>query len=93
MNDVIKSTTYCDLLKQGKVENGNSVYAIEEIFVKELKRKEIRFTYYKKDIDGKENFVARPLDLEEEHLFELIKEGINARILDKEKLINVLNDL
>jgi len=91
--NIIKSTDYCDLIKQGKVIDGSSVYAIEEIFVKEKKTTEIRFAYYKKNDNGDEKFVPRPLDLEEEHLLALLKEGIKADILSKESLINMFKEI
>ncbi|RRN67552.1 hypothetical protein EI200_22480 [Peribacillus simplex] len=81
MSDIIKSTDYCNLLKQGKITVGNSVYAIEKIYVKEKETEEIRFAYYKKDSTGKEFFVPRPLDLEEEHLIALLKAGIDEGVL------------
>lgn len=86
LNSVIKSTKYCDLIKQAKYTNGNSVYTIEEIYVKEKGTTEIRFAYYKKDSDGNEKFVARPLDLEAEYLFPLLKEAIKEGILSKDSL-------
>jgi hypothetical protein len=86
MSEVIKSTKYCDLLCQGKVEVGDSVYAIEKIFVKEKGTEEIRFAYYKKDSSGNENVVPRPLDLEEEHLISLLKAGVKNGVLTKELL-------
>lgn len=89
MGNVIKSTKYCDLLKQAKVTNGNSVYTIEEIYVKKKGTIEIRFAYYKKDSEGNEKFVARPLDLEAEYLFPLLKEAIMAGILSKDSLTNL----
>ncbi|MGE7999706.1 hypothetical protein ACQKOF_13690 [Lysinibacillus sp. NPDC093190] len=88
-NQILKSTDYCDLLKQGKVEVESSVYAIEEIYVKEKKTKEIRFAYYKKNSDGKEHFVPRPLDLEEKHLILLLKEGIKEGIISRDSLNNL----
>lgn len=89
MENIIKSTDYCDLLKQAKVTVGTSVYAIEEIIVKEKGTREIRFAYYKKDENGKENFVPRPLDLEESYLMELLSEGIKAGILAKDLIKNL----
>lgn len=89
MINIIKSTDYCDLLKQGKVTEGSSVYAIEEIYVKKKGTKEIRLAYYKKDENGKEHFVPRPLDLEESHFISLLNEGIKAGIISKEMLNNL----
>jgi len=90
MMTVINSTSYCDLLKQGKVQVEDSVYAIEKIYVKEKDTEEVRFTYYKKGANGKENFVPRPLDLEEEHLIQLLSEGINTGVISKDVLIKAL---
>ena len=87
---VINSTKYCDLLKQGKVQVKDSVYAIEKIYVKEKGTEEVRFSYYKKDLEGKENFVPRPLDLEEEYLIQLLSEGIKEGVISKDILIKAL---
>lgn len=93
MKEIINSTKYCDLLKQAKVSNGDSVYAIEKIFVKENKREEVRFVYYKIDAEGKENFVPRPLDLEEEYLVDLLKSGIKSGVIEKGLLERVIKEL
>ncbi|WP_146553520.1 hypothetical protein [Rummeliibacillus sp. SL167] len=90
MTEVIRSTDYCDLLKQAKVEEGNSVYSLEKIIVKDKETEEIRFSYYKKDANGKENFVPRPLDLGEEYLISLLSEGIKANVISKDLLIKAL---
>lgn len=87
---VINSTKYCDLLKQGKVQVDDSVYAIEKIYVKEKDTEEVRFSYYKKGSDGKENFVPRPLDLEEDHLIQLLSQGIKEGVISKDVLIKAL---
>ncbi|MCM3316708.1 hypothetical protein M3603_08455 [Rummeliibacillus stabekisii] len=92
VEEVLKSTDYCDLLKQAKIEDGNSIYAIEKILVKEKGTKEIRFSYYKKDADGKEFFVPRPLDLEEEKLISLLSEGIKEEVISKDLLIKALSE-
>jgi hypothetical protein len=60
----IKSTNYCDIWKRVILEmDSGGVAAIELITVKELKREEVRFAYYKKNPDGSLRFIPRPLDL------------------------------
>ncbi|GLY12198.1 hypothetical protein [Pseudobacillus badius] len=92
MVNAIKTTDYCVLFNQGKVTTGDSVYAIEKILVRKKGTTEIRFAYYKKDSNGKENFVPRPLDLEEEHLVSLLKEGIKSEVISKEMLQKVIDE-
>lgn len=85
MVNIIKSTEYCDILKQVKVQEGENVYAIEEIYVKELKRIEVRFAWYKINENGKERYIMNALDLEKESLFNLLKNAIDAGIFSKEQ--------
>lgn len=81
---VIKSTKYCILEKQARVQNGDDVAAVEDIFVRHLNRNEIRFAFYKTDgITGKDRFVPRPLDLTEEELLSLFKESVQKDIFTK----------
>lgn len=78
---MIKKTKYCILEKQARVQNGDDVAAIEDIYVRHLNRKEIRFAFYKADGEtGKDRFVPRPLDLTEEELLNLFKESIKEKI-------------
>jgi hypothetical protein len=64
MTNILRSTNYCDILKEAKIESEDSVSTIELIKVKELNREEIRFAYYKWDKNGRFNIVPRPLDLQ-----------------------------
>lgn len=82
---IIKSTEYCDILKQVKLQDGKNVYAIEEIYVKALKRIEVRFVWYKINEDGEEKYMLNALDLEKENLFKLLKKSIDAGIFAKEQ--------
>jgi hypothetical protein len=88
MGQIIKRTKYCDLLAQGKEIDGESVSAVERIWVNEYKREEIRFAWYKIK-DGKEVFQARPLDLQEEDLLALMKSGIENEVFSKDFLENL----
>jgi CRISPR/Cas system-associated protein Cas5 (RAMP superfamily) len=72
----LKTTKYCDLLAQGTTQEGEDISAVEKIFIKSLKRKEIRFAWYKEK-SGIRYFQPRPLDLTETELFELLKDGFN----------------
>lgn len=45
--EVLKSTDYCDLLKQGKLKLGEFICTIGRINVKASGEDEIRFAYYK----------------------------------------------
>ena len=40
---IIKETKYCKIINQGKVGEGEYTYSIEKIYIKELKRDEVRF--------------------------------------------------
>ncbi|MFP3813458.1 hypothetical protein, partial [Bacillus sp. SIMBA_005] len=77
MVNIVKSTEYCDILKQVKVQDGENVYAIEEIYVKALKRIEVRFAWYKINENGVLRYIKNALDLEKESLFELLKMSID----------------
>ena len=76
--EIIKSTRYCNLLKQASLKDEDYTYCIEKIFVKSMKRNEIRFSVYK-DYDI---YVPRNLDVTELELIELIKK------LTKEKVFS-----
>lgn len=83
--NIVKSTEYCDILKQVKIQDGENVYAIEEIYVKALKRIEVRFAWYKINENGVLRFIKSALDLEKESLFELLKMSIEEGIFAKEQ--------
>lgn len=77
---VLKSTDYCDLLSQARLEEGETVYAIERVYVKKNKQEEIRFCYYKPYQGSPERLVARPLDIREDQLLQLLETAINDDI-------------
>lgn len=45
--EIIKSTRYCNFLKQAILKDEDYTYCIEKIFVKSMKRNEIRFSVIK----------------------------------------------
>lgn len=92
MSKVINETKYCMVLKQAKIRDGNIAYGIEKIFVKELNTEEIRFVYFKDTLRKEEQLIARPLDLPEDDLINLIKESIKKNVFSKE-FIEKLKDL
>jgi hypothetical protein len=82
MSKVLRSTKYCDLLAQGMTQEGADISAVEKIFVKSLKREEIRFAWYKEK-DGVKHFQPRPLDLTEGELLELLKDGMRQGVFSE----------
>ncbi|EDU37905.1 hypothetical protein [Clostridium sporogenes] len=86
---IIKETKYCQILCQGKVADEEYTYSIEKIFIKSMKRDEIRFSLYKDTIRSAERYIPRSLDVTEEQLLQLIKESINAEVFSKEFIKNL----
>ena len=56
---VIKETKYCKIISQGKVGEGEYTYSIEKIYIKELKRDEVRFCVYKATRRSEERRVGK----------------------------------
>ena len=80
---VIKETKYCKMISQGKVGEGEYTYSIEKIYIKELKRDEVRFCVYKVTRRGDETYIPRSLDVTELELIELIKESISRKVFSE----------
>ena len=80
---VIKETKYCKIISQGKVGEGEYTYSIEKIYIKELKRDEVRFCVYKVTRRGDEAYIPRSLDVTELELIELIKESISRKVFSE----------
>lgn len=78
--EIIKSTRYCNLLKQASLKDEDYTYCIEKIFVKSMKRTEIRFCLYKFTNRGDDIYVPRSLDVTELELIELIKKSIKEKV-------------
>lgn len=89
MSKVRNETKYCIVLKQAKIRYGNVGYGIEKIFVKALNQEEIRFVYFKDTFRKEQQLIARPLDLPEDDLIELIKESVNKNVFSKEFILNL----
>ena len=81
---IIKETKYCKIINQGKVGDDEYTYTIEKIYVKKLKRNEIRFCVYKATRRGNETYIPRSLDVTELELIELIKESIKNKVFSEE---------
>ncbi|GAA0860262.1 hypothetical protein GCM10008916_25810 [Clostridium nitritogenes] len=77
---IIKSTRYCNLLKQASLKDEEYTYSIERIFVKSKRREEIRFAVYKDIVRGDDIYVPRSLDVTELELMELIKKSIKEKV-------------
>lgn len=81
---IIKETKYCKIIKQGKIGDNGYTYTIEKIYIKELKRNEVRFCVYKASRRGDETYIPRSLDVTELELIELIKESIREKVFSDE---------
>ena len=81
--NIIKETKYCKIISQGKVGEGEYTYSIEKIYIKELKRDEVRFCVYKVTRRGDETYIPRSLDVTELELIELIKESISRKVFSE----------
>ena len=44
---IIKQTKYCNILEQVKIADNEYTYTVEKIYIKALRRKELRFCVYK----------------------------------------------
>jgi hypothetical protein len=85
----IKDTKYCQILNQGKLADEEYTYCIEKIFIKGIKRDEIRFSLYKDTRRSAERYIPRSLDVTEQQLLELIKESIAGGVFSKEFVISL----
>ena len=81
---IIKETKYCKIRNQVKVGAGEYTYSIETIYIKELKRDEVRFCVYKATRRGDETYIPRSLDVTELELIELIKKSIREKVFSEE---------
>ena len=81
---IIKQTKYCNILEQVKVADNEYTYTVEKIYIKELKRNEIRFCVYKSTRRGDETYIPRSLDVTELELMELIKKSIKEKVFSDE---------
>lgn len=78
--DVIKSTKYCDLLRQASLVDEDYTYCIERIYVKAKKMEEIRFTLYKETLKSGNRYIPRSLDVTEIELIKLIRNSIEGNV-------------
>ena len=89
---VVKTTNYCTILQQSIIDKGSYGYGIERIIVNDGDgQEEIRLMYEKTTVRGR-HLVARPLDLPEEDLLELISKAIQEKIFTKD-FVNKLKDI
>lgn len=89
-NKIVKTTKYCTILQQSIVDKGSYGYGIEKIIVNEGNgEEEIRWVYFKDTMKAKLQLIARPLDLNEEDLLELITKAIDEKIFS-DKFLNGL---
>ncbi|HBG0818216.1 hypothetical protein NFZ15_014830 [Clostridioides difficile] len=78
-----KETKYCKIIKSVDLVDDEEIFSLEKIYIKSLKREEIRIALYKNCRDRERKFIARAVDIEEEKLITLISLGIKAGIIRK----------
>lgn len=95
-NKVIKTTDYCTVLQQSIIDKGTYAYGIERIIVNDGDgQEEIRWVFFKDTMKSKHQLIARPLDLPEEDLLELIQKSIKEKLFSKsfvDSLKEILNN-
>lgn len=89
-----KETKYCKIIRSVTVEDGDDRFAIEKIYIKSLKKYEVRICLYRDCKDRMNKLIPRPVDISPDKLSTLILVGIKAGILDddfKQELIEGLS--
>ncbi|MEG2812104.1 MAG: hypothetical protein RR912_06285 [Clostridium sp.] len=77
-------TDYCKFYARGSfVEDVDTRYSIEQIFIKDLDRREVRFAYYKTNKKGNFQLVPRPLDITEEQFLVVFEKAINEGVFTR----------
>lgn len=99
-NGDTKETKYCKLLESVKMYDKETgyTYAFEKIYVKDLKRDEIRMCLYKDMLDCagnmKNRMLVRPVDLTELEFVQLFKLAYDKNLFSnecKKYLSNIVN--
>lgn len=90
---VVKTTNYCTILQQSIIDKGSYAYGIERIIVNDGDgQEEIRWVFFKDTMRAKQQLIARPLDLPEEDLLELMSKAIQEKIFSKD-FVNKLKEI
>lgn len=91
---VVKTTDYCTILQQTIIDKGTFAYGIERIIVNDGNgEEEIRWIFMKDTMRSKMQMIARPLDLPEEDLVELIEKAISEKLFSKQFIDGLKNIL
>lgn len=90
---IIKKTKYCNIVEQVKVADNEYTYTIEKIFIKALKRNELRFCVYKCTRRGDETYIPRSLDVTEEEFKELIVQAIRNKMFSEKFITTIKEEL
>ena len=85
--ELIKDTKYCEIHSQGRYVDNNYTYCIEKIYVKKLKRFEIRFSLYKDLTGHPEKYIARSLDVTELEFISLLKDALEKNVFSPEMIV------
>lgn len=90
---IIKKTKYYNIVEQVKIADNEYTYTIEKIFIKALKRNELRFCVYKCTRRGDETYIPRSLDVTEEEFQELIVQAIRNKMFSEKFITTIKEEL
>lgn len=90
---IIKKTKYCNIVEQVKVADNEYTYTIEKIYIKALKRNELRFCVYKCTRRGDETYIPRSLDVTEEEFQELIVQALRTKMFSEKFITTIKGEL
>lgn len=90
---IIKQTKYCNILEQVKVADNEYTYTVEKIYIKALRRKELRFCAYKCTRRGDETYIPRSLDVTEEEFQELIVQALRTKMFSGEFITAIREEI
>lgn len=82
-SEAFNDTEYCRFYARGSFEVNNVRCSIEQIFIKDLDRREVRFAYYKKNKNDNYQLVPRPLDVTEDEFLEMFRQAIKNGVFSK----------
>lgn len=90
---IIKQTKYCNILEKVKVADNEYTYTVEKIYIKALRRKELRFCVYKCTRRGDETYIPRSLDVTEGEFQELIIQALRTKMFSAEFITTIKEEL
>lgn len=82
-NNSFKETDYCKMYAVGSIEDDETRCSLEKIFIKEEERREVRFSYYKRNKKNNFQLIMRPLDVTESEFIEMFENAFRNGVFSK----------